>query len=702
MSNFEYRRELSEIKNLVSEPTKPTAFTFDKFKNSLKSYITKSQELENKFYEAFGMTSIAEILGNRTLTKSDFFKYIKDDADNKWEQIFNYLSSAVFINNVVDGTANAVSFRLQAIAQQKLMRDEEIEDDEITVGRNKGKTLRTTYINNTSQHYTVNLIPSTEKFSKKTSVFQAAKGDANKLYEIFYGKNMYPNDIPYPGSQYVFSTLVREYINNQSINNIINTINYTLEEQVNKVNSKNKNSNKISIDKIKINEENKNKFVKNLADALKTELEKQDSIKGFEMTYVSDDFDINISGGSYFQIIFKRNLVLTDSAAPIDKISSNTQEKLLNKQKQSSFNEEAKYIANTLITDILVPGFTDYIDKTNFCPTPNKTDVLKDTINNNDFKKSLALVIEDDFNSKNSNNDLNFGKYVNSLFGKTIIKKSEMKEKDYLDQIQARKSKVQGTLGELLLTALLRMKVEVINKLNSNNKITVSILGQDKNLLDQQSHTDIIVNINGEKIGIQAKQYNSNKFENKQTFYDEEVNVFGGKFIRYIAENSSEKDSIAKDSKIILNYLRYLTIEKTSPVDVSEYLSKYYARFSRIEDIFEDIGQNDQRTFNNFISYNFGMIPMSLILQDILDEIQSLENMFILNPISVDKKDKNKEIKCYILENTDPFTIRYKIEENNQNNNEDDEDSGNNKQGKLMRGLLNFVGISVQVSKHFK
>ena len=693
MGNFVYS-ELSDLKREVSKPTaEPPKFKIDTFKRLLEDYKSKSEELENEFYEAFNINK-PDISQGKTLTKSAFFQYIIDDANNKWEQIFNYLSSAVFINNVVDGTANAVSFRLQAIAQQKLTRDEEIEDNEITVGRNKGKTLRTTYINNTSQHYTVNLIPSTEKFSKKTSVFQAAKGDANKLYEIFYGKNMYPNDIPYPGSKHVFSTLVREYINNQSINNIINTINHTLEEQANKVNSKNKNGNKISIDKIKINEENKNKFVKDLADALKTELEKQDSTKGFEMTYVSDDFDINISGGSYFQIIFKRNLVLADSVAPIDKI-------LLNKKKQLSFDKEAEYIAGTLITDILVPGFQDYMDKTNFCPTPNKTDVLKDTIKNDDFKESLELVIKNDFNNKNNNNDLTFDKYVNSLFGKTIIKESEMTEKDYLDQIQARKSKVQGTLGELLLTALLQMKAKVINKLNNNNKITVSILGQDKNLLNQQSHVDIIVNINGKTIGIQAKQYNSNKFENKQTFYDEEVNVFGGKFIRYIAESSSEKDSIVKDSKIILNYLRYLTIEKTSPVDVSEYLSKYYARFSRIEDIFEDIGQNGQRTFNNFISYNFGMIPMSLILQDILDEIQSLENMFILNPISVDKKDKNKEIKCYILENTDPFTIRYKLKEDTQNNDEDDEDSGNNKQGKLMRGLLNFVGISVQMSKHF-
>lgn len=688
MGNLVYS-ELSGIKNYMSthKPVEPKTIDFEKFKSSLIKYISKSKQKEDLFYKTF---NIPQISSDNTLTKSDFFQYINDNVNKKWEQIFNYLSSAVFINNAVDGTANAVSFRMKAAAQEKLTRDAQVKTDKIPIPEGKeyaGKIHRRTYINDPSQHYKVEFIPSTEKFSNKTSIFQASKGNANKIYEIFYGKDSYIKDTPYPGSQYVFSTVVREYINEESIDSIVQTINKALEEQVNIVNSQNKDNNKISIDKVKINKKDKNKFVKGLANALKEELEKQDSTKGFEMTYVTDNFDINISGGSYFQIIFKRNLVVAGTSAPIDSIFPD-------KKEQPSFGNEAKYIASTLIDNILVPGFQDYMDKTNFRPTPNKNDVLSYTIKNPDFKNSLVLVIENDFKNKN----LTFDKYVNSLFGKTIIKDSEMTEKKYLDQIQARKSKVQGTLGELLITALLQMKANILS--NSNNKeITVSILGQDKNLLDQQSHIDIIVNINGIKIGIQAKQYNSNKFENKQTFYDEEVNVFGGKFIRYIAENSSEKDSIAENSKIILNYLRYLTLDNNSPIDVSKYLSQYYIRFARIRDVFEEIGENDSRTFNNFISYNFGMIPMSLILQDILDEIQSLENIFILNPISVDKKDKSKEIKCYILENTDPFTIRYKLQEDTQDNDEDDEDSGDNKQGKLMRGLLNFVGISVQALK---
>lgn len=695
MSNFVHN-DWSEIENLVLKRkfTKPDIINIETFKQDLINCITKSEAKENEFYKAFNIKRPS--IKNGMFTKSDFFKYIQDDADNKWEQIFTYLSSTVFINNIIDGTANAVSFRMKAIAQQKLARDERIRASkkEISEGEYKGKKNRITYINDQYQHYTVNFVPSTEKFSSRTSVFQVSKGKADKIYEIFYGKDRYIQGVPIPGSEYVSSTAVRKYVNEESIDSIVRTINEALGEQVEKINNQNEDNNKISIDKVKINKKDKNKFVKGLAKALKEELEQQDSTKGFEMTYVTDNFDINISGGSYFQIVFKRDLVLNNSIAPIDKI-------LLNRtEKQLSFAEEAEYISETLIKNILIPEFQTYMDKTNFCPTPNKRDVLGETIGSDDFKNSLKSTILEDFNNKNSDNNLTFDKYINSLFGKTIIQESGMTEKTFLDQIQARKSKVQGTLGELLLAALLKMKAEAIN----NNGITVSILGQDKNLLGQQSHTDIIVNINGIKIGIQAKQYNSNKFENKQTFYDEEVNVFGGKFIRYIAENSNEKDSLSRNSKIILNYLRYLAVANNTTVDVSKYLSQYYTRFSRIEDVFEDIGGEESGTFNNFISYNFGMIPMSLILQDILDEINSLEKIFILNPISVDKKDKNKEIACYILEDTNPFTIRYKTKtsKDNQNNNDnenDDEEDNTGNTGKLMRGMLNFVGISVHVSK---
>lgn len=697
MSNFVHN-DWSEIENLVLKRnfSEPDIINLETFKQDLIKCITDSEAKENEFYKAFNIKRPS--IKNGMFTKSDFFKYIQDDADNKWEQIFNYLSSTVFINDIVDGTANTVSFRMQAIAQEKIKQ--KITSEETTEKNKEGKTIYKTYKNDVSQRYTVKLISSTEKFSQRTSVFQAAKADADNLYKMFYGKETIEKPSTTdntPESKYYYMDVVKGYINNNSINSIIETINSSLIQQANKINSKNKIQ--INIDDIKI-DTNKKQFMKDFATALKREYKNYGSTKGFEMTYVSDNFDINISGGSYFQIVFKRNLVLDDNIAPIDKI-------LLNRtKKQSSFAEEAEYISETLITKILVPEFKNYMDITNFCPTPNKKDVLGETIGSDNFKNSLKSTILEDFKNKNSDNNLTFDKYINSLFGKTIIQESGMTEKEFSDQIQARKSKVQGTLGELLLTALLRMKAEQINKANNNDKITVSILGQDKNLLGQQSHTDIIVNIDGIKIGIQAKQYNSNKFENKQTFYDEEVNVFGGKFIRYIAENSSEKNSLSEKSQIILNYLRYLAVANNTTVDVSKYLSQYYARFSRIEDVFEAIGEGESGTFNNFISYNFGMIPMSLILQDILDEIQSLEKIFILNPISVDKKDKNKEIACYILEDTNPFTIRYKIKtskdnqnnDNNENNDEDDKDGGNNK-GKLMRGILNFVGISVHVSK---
>lgn len=286
-----------------------------------------------------------------------------------------------------------------------------------------------------------------------------------------------------------------------------------------------------------------------------------------------------------------------------------------------------------------------------------------------DFLDALKAPLENVLKSHKPNS-INISTYISQLFGES-------------DQ-ENRATTIQGTIGEIIGAAILKLRL--------GEKGEVSILGQSKNQLKQQAHADILVKIGNEKIGIQAKQYNSSGIFNIQYLYADDYNVFEDSIFRYI------------EDKDIVKYIRYLSFQylsKGTEPNIDSYLLNSYLYFSRIKDLkADDILKNVD---NNFFMYNFTLIPTSLILCNIilnlLSELKKNSNKKIFNLekpyVKLDKNKKKKVEKedgtigesedaelLTAIKYNDELETKYLV---------------NGKQWRTLKGNINFVGLTLSL-----
>lgn len=172
-------------------------------------------------------------------------------------------------------------------------------------------------------------------------------------------------------------------------------------------------------------------------------------------------------------------------------------------------------------------------------------------------------------------------------------------------------AKVQGTLGEVINAAILQT-------LFPNDK--VSILGQTSNDLSQQAHIDIQIEINGNGIGIQSKQYNASEITDIKKFYADDYNLFSDTIERYFTRGDG---SIDKELIKILKWYSYRLITSKKeygelPENIETEIALYFEQFARIAD-YTNLDLKNIKT--NFFAYNFTLIPMSYIIHLIINSI---------------------------------------------------------------------------------
>ena len=237
-------------------------------------------------------------------------------------------------------------------------------------------------------------------------------------------------------------------------------------------------------------------------------------------------------------------------------------------------------------------------------------------------------------NGKNKDNNNVNDAYLINLFGKKGASN--------------RASIIQGTIRELLFSTLLSLRIDRLTKqqyeteLQNNGGKTskkiraVYINSQAVNKESQQAHDDVVVIIDGTKIGIQVKQYNSKNLatEGVNFYGDKDYNFFGDTALttkglgRYIVGVCTKIGIDYKDFIINLRKLSF-AVESDAGIDISNEMYPFFLNFARIKDDLESNNlksEISQLTYNNFYVYNFAMIPTSAILQEIKNNIEKDKN----------------------------------------------------------------------------
>lgn len=209
---------------------------------------------------------------------------------------------------------------------------------------------------------------------------------------------------------------------------------------------------------------------------------------------------------------------------------------------------------------------------------------------------------------------------------------------------------------------------------------------------------------------MQAKQYNSADFMQSKPFYNETTyNVFNtSAFIRYVGERpvvdkdqsidnfiSQMKHQLVNTQAInnkVISILQSISLysDNGKSIDVTKYLYPYYNRFTRVEDMCEVFEMDQQEiSMNNFISFNFGLLPMSYILNNIakdLAESRKIERMFVLNGISVNETENI--VIASVNKRGNILNMTYSTEDKSQSKN--------------FLGELEFTGLRVNMNKWIK
>lgn len=213
---------------------------------------------------------------------------------------------------------------------------------------------------------------------------------------------------------------------------------------------------------------------------------------------------------------------------------------------------------------------------------------------------------------------------------------------------------IQGTLGEQFFASIISKHIKEISesiqktqKTQNRQDTQITIMGQSYNALRQQAHIDVKIMIDKEIIGVQNKQYNSIlNIENQIYFYKQEYDVYGNSLIRYL----SNKRGAEENAENIVKYLRCLVNQgKEGYVslddEIVQILLPYFQNFSRISDpkAIDDLKYQK----NNFFVYNFRLIPLSFIILQLINQIQSFNSRKKIESIGRDIFSLKKKYKGY-------------------------------------------------------
>lgn len=637
-----------------------------KLMNELDKLRIKSKKIENIFYDVFQMPHI----DNPTST-NDFLKYFKEtEKQNDWLQFLNILSNKQFIKNITTQAGKRYNtYIARVITNTK-------EKSKITKDKDFYTILDPVYI------------------SLKKSEEEKARSTYLQIVSRAKKKNFLSEDKTFRDSALKFFS---EIINNQlSAMNDDNKGRYESALISKGIGNKDESSGKYILNNnfIKDLENNILEQQENVIKSLAKKNGLQDSVKIYDLKDSLDNsiFSVTLKQSAILEVTFETKIENLDSIATVSDIRN------IGKNTYSSEQEALNELTKTIIKVI-------YDNLQNFYKGNNINNFYNNTINNDKFQTKLSNVIETDFKNKNKT----IGGYIKSMFGSEPGEApSDQNSKEYEKYEQGltgRRSLIQGSIGELIETALLNLKSE---EAKVGYTIDTQVIGQMSNLLDQEGHGDIQIKIkSGEQIvavvNIQAKQYNSKTMGQSVYFYKENsYNIFSDTFIRYIGNRdniTNEEDAKQNFLNQIGNndtikYLReYSLIADESGSDISAKLYPYFSRFSRIEDICERLDISaEELSMNNFISFNFGLVPMSYILHNIILDLakeistKQKSQLFTLYPVDVDGDDFNKVYNISANNNNKDnlLNISYKLE--------------NSTTTKNMVSLLEFSGLHVSIN----
>lgn len=653
--------------NLV-KPTDENAMTDEaiiKLMTYLSTLRRKSQRIENIFYDVFQMPHI----DNPTST-NDFLKYFKEtEKQNDWLQFLNILSNKQFIKNITTQSAeryNTYIARLVTRTEEKskITKDKDfyttIDPVDISLKRAEDEKARSTYLQIVSRAKKKTFLSEDKAFGDSALKFFSDIINNQLSMMDNENRNRYESALTQKKIGGKDKSSRRYILNNNFIKDLENNI---LEQQNNVIKSLAKNG---LYDSVKIYD---------LKDNLNNSI-----------------FSVTLKQSAILEVTFMTKIENSNSIKTVSDIRN------IGKNTYSSEQEALNELTKTIIEVI-------YGNLQNFYKGNNINNFYNNTINNDKFKTKLSNVIETDFKNKHKT----MGGYIKSMFGSEPGEApSDQNSKEYEKYEQGltgRRSLIQGSIGELIETALLNLKSE---EAKVGYTIDTQVIGQMSNLLDQEGHGDIQIKIkSGEQIvavvNIQAKQYNSKTMGQSVYFYKENsYNIFSDTFIRYIGNRdniTNEEDAKQNFLNQIGNndtikYLReYSLIADESGSDISAKLYPYFSKFSRIEDICERLDISaEELSMNNFISFNFGLVPMSYILHNIILDLakeistKQKSQLFTLYPVDVDGDDFNKVYNISANNNNKDnlLNISYKLENSTTNKN--------------MVSLLEFSGLHVSIN----
>lgn len=438
------------------------------------------------------------------------------------------------------------------------------------------------------------------------------------------------------------------------------------------------------------------KFINNWIKKTKKEMKEVKSIEQITLTYNYQEqlasfegreytWILEISGGEVILSRYKKSEANATNKTGLDDFSK--KEGKISNQTAKMFAEKLMDLMLSLITNYMgaAQSKKDQPNITNAVLRQKMTSLLE--ANFKDYQEKFIQKNPDGIDKEKNNV---YQAYLRSSFGG--VGKSN------------REALIQGTFGEILFSALLATKLDGFTKEeyekakatmgDKSGIIATYVNGQQLNDSEQQAHDDVVVIIDGKKIGIQVKQYNSKNIKTEgQSFYDDgKHNVFGdmafsqkalGRYFTVKGENNE------KNIKQIIEYLRLtlLTSDTFEDIDVTQVLYPHFLRFARIRDDLEDgLGETEDLTYNNFYVFNFALIPTSQILSQIIVNIdkdlknneKNAKGVFKIKPIQVEEGASNFNIMSN-------YDLKYSLEGKT----------------KIAVGNLIFSGLNVKPSRWY-
>lgn len=616
--------------------------------NDLNNLAKKSKKSEKIFYEALGIKD--PFLGKEAISKNSFLNYFNKGAIQRdWIDFLTILSDPEFTKRIVQSTEDVYhNYKISLFIYST------------TIDGTKG--FQTTLQSNRNEN---------GKSKKNSTYFQIRGRTKSKGFIKEQGK--FRDNFEKEINQYL-QGILGESFKEGNITSADGNININITNEINKT------------------------ATNIISESLIEQLAKYPLINENLLSITNDNItlDVSIEEGSnlLFNLKFKNN-------------NNNSIKTVSNIRNESNITIQRLC---DLFIEIISSNLNIFYKNLRKTGDGFKT-FLDNTINHSEFQTILKETIKQDYENfvSESNKNKTIKQYITSKFASETNKNDFISEKKYNESLTGKRSILQGTIGEIIETALIKWKA-----LTPTNgyKIEARVMGQERNILSQESHADIrfiITDPDNQKtiVNMQAKQYNSIDFMQSKPFYNETTyNVFNtSAFIRYVGERpvvdkdqsidnfiSQMKHQLVNIQAIeneVISILQSISLysDNGNSTDVTKYLYPYYNRFTRVEDICEAFEMDQQEiSMNNFISFNFGLLPMSYILNNIakdLEESRKIERMFVLNGISVNETENI--VIASVNKRGNILNMTYSTEDKSQSKN--------------FLGELEFTGLRVNMNK---